>query len=104
MRQRYSVFGIAGFCLIAAGCSSGPQPPQPGTPAFLWSAAKTTYRSGDFLKANESLSQLANSDSEFAAKSQPWSIMISAGMARAYQDLARSEERRVGKECRSRWS
>src|ERR1039458_6210743 len=36
--------------LLAAGtsCSSGPQPPQPGTPAFFWAATNETYRAGDY--------------------------------------------------------
>jgi hypothetical protein len=83
-----SVSIAVGFVLIAAGCSSGPQPPQPGTPAFLWSAAKTTYAAGDFLKASDNLSQLVKSDSEFTARAEPWSMMISAGIAQAYMDLA----------------
>jgi hypothetical protein len=88
MRCMFSAFTVAGLSLIAAGCSSGPGPPQPGTPAFFWSAAKTTYGAGDFLRANDSLTQLAKSDNEFSARSQPWSIMISAGIAQAYMELA----------------
>jgi hypothetical protein len=81
-------FTAVGLSLIVAACNSGPQPPQPGTPAFLWSAARTTYEKGDFLKANDSLTQLAKSDSEFSARAQPWSIMISAGVTQAYGELA----------------
>jgi hypothetical protein len=83
-----SVSIVVGFILMAAGCNSGPQPPQPGTPAFLWSAAKTTYAAGDFLKASDNLSQLVKSDSEFTARAEPWSMTISAGIAQAYMDLA----------------
>jgi hypothetical protein len=88
MRRMLSVSLAAGFILIAAGCNSGPQPPQPGTPAFLWSAAKTTYAAGDFLKASDDLSQLVKSASEFTAPSEPWSMVVSAGIAQAYMDLA----------------
>lgn len=88
MRCTIGVFTVAGLSLIAPACSSGPQAPQQGTPAFLWSAAKTTYGAGDFLRANDNLTQLAKSDSEFSARSQPWSIMISAGIAQAYMELA----------------
>lgn len=78
---------VALLSLIAAGCSSGPQPPQPGTPAFYWAAAKSTYSSGDFLKASDNLSQL-NTSTEFGARTRPWSIVISAGLAKGYMDLA----------------
>ena len=52
--------------LVAAGtsCSSGPQLPQPGTPAFYWSAAKETYRAGDFVKTSENLQRILASEAE----------------------------------------
>jgi len=31
-------------------------------------------------------------------------LLADAGLPKAYDDFIRSEERRVGKECRSRWS
>ena len=68
MRSKFSVFTIVGACLIAAGCNSGPQPPQAGTPAFYWSAAKSTFAAGDYLKAADNLSQLAGSNSEFTLR------------------------------------
>src|SRR5689334_10966966 len=88
MRGAFGVFAIAGSSLIAISCSNAPQPPQPGTPAFYWAAAKTTYGSGDFVKASENLSQLIRTDSEFSARAQPILMVLSAGMARAYMDLA----------------
>lgn len=88
MRRIWSVSVTLGSALMIAGCSSGPQPPQAGTPAFYWSAAKTTFAAGDFLKAGDNLSQLASGSSEFATRSQPWSMMISAGVVRAYAELA----------------
>lgn len=91
MRRLYSVFAVVGFALIAAGCSSGPQPPQPGTPAFFMAAAKSTYAAGDFVKTSDNLSQLAGS-TEFGARTQPWSLVISAGLAKGYSDLAENFE------------
>lgn len=79
---------IAGLILFASGCSSGPKPLQPGTPEFIWAAAKSTYGSGDFLKAKDNLGQLAKGQSEFAARSQALSTVLSAGIAQAYIDLA----------------
>lgn len=79
---------IVSLILFASGCSSGPKPLQPGTPEFIWAAAKSTYASGDFLKAKDNLGQLAKGQTEFAARSQALSIVLSAGIAQAYIDLA----------------
>jgi hypothetical protein len=79
---------IGSLILFASGCSSGPKPLQPGTPEFIWAAAKSTYSSGDFVKAKDNLAQLAKGQTEFAARSQALSIVLSAGIAQAYIDLA----------------
>src|SRR5579859_5263367 len=91
MPRAFLAFAVAGFSLIAAGCSSGPRPPQPGTPAFYWAAARSTYTQGDFLKTSDNLSQL-NTSTEFGPRAQPWSIVIQAGLAKGYMDLAENFE------------
>jgi hypothetical protein len=78
--------------LLAVSCSKGPEPPKPGSPAFLWNAAKVSYESGDFVKANENLQQLVRSESEFTARARPWAIVMSAGMARGYAETADAYE------------
>ena len=77
---------------MCASCSSGPRPPEPGTPAFLWGAAKATYHSGDFRKASENLAQLIQTDNEFTARARPLSLVLSAGLAQGYFDMAESYE------------
>lgn len=91
--MRFSCFGLAVVTLsiFAAGCSSGPKPPQPGTPAFFLASAKSTYAAGDFIKTSDNLSQLAN-DAEFGARTEASSILISAGLAKGYADLAENYE------------
>lgn len=84
---RAFLFAVAAFSLLGAGCSSGPQPPQPGTPAFYWAAAKSTYAAGDFLKTSDNLSQLSTA-ADYGARTQPWAIVMSAGLAKGYMDLA----------------
>lgn len=87
MPRAFPVFAAAGLSLVAAGCNSGPQPPQPGTPAFYWAAARSTYAAGDFLKASDNLSQLSSS-ADYGARAQPWTMVMSAGLAKGYMDLA----------------
>jgi len=79
---------VVSVLFLAAGCSSGPTPPQPGTPEFLWSSAKTTYAAGDFLKADDNLAQLAKGTSDFAVRSRPLAIIVTSGIAKGYADLA----------------
>jgi hypothetical protein len=91
---------ITGACalllvgLVAAGtsCSSGPQPPQPGTPAFYWAAAKETYRAGDFVKTSENLQRILVSENEFSARARVWDAVISSGLAQGYMELAAAWE------------
>lgn len=89
-RWRDVAIALSTLGLLAAGtsCSSGPQAPQPGTPAFYWFAAKETYRAGDFLKTSENLQRILATESEFTARARAWDTVISAGMAQGYIELA----------------
>ena len=89
-RRRGVAIALSTMCLLAAGtsCSSGPQPPQPGTPAFFWAAARETYRAGDFTKTSEHLQRILASENEFSARARAWDTVISAGLAQAYIELA----------------
>ncbi len=88
MRRKCLIAAGLGILFIAAGCSSGPQPPEPGTPAFMWAAAKTAYGTGDYLKANDNLSQLGKGTSEFAARSRPLAVILTSAIATGYAELA----------------
>src|SRR5437868_2229127 len=74
--------------LAVTSCSTGPQPPQPGSPAFFWNAAKETYRAGDYLKTSENLQRILATDNEFTARARAWDTVISAGLTQAYMELA----------------
>jgi hypothetical protein len=79
---------ILGLLVVGTSCSSGPQPPQPGTPAFFWAAAKETWRAGDFLKTSENLQRIMATDNEYTARARAWDTAISAGITQAYIELA----------------
>jgi hypothetical protein len=76
------------FALMLAGCSSGPSAPEPGTPAFYWSAANDNFGQGDYAKTDEQLQHLTNSDNDFTARAIPWDLVINAGLANGYIQLA----------------
>ena len=79
---------IAVVSMLVLSCASGPRPPQPGTPAFYWGAANEMFRVGDYLKTNDNLSQITRSDNEFTVRAQPFELVVSAGLARGFNDLA----------------
>jgi hypothetical protein len=89
-RGRNVAIALAILALLAAGtsCSSGPQPLQPGTPAFYWAAAKETYRAGDYPKTSENLQRILAGENEFTARARAWDTVISGGVAQAYIELA----------------
>lgn len=91
---------VFGFLLIS--CSGGPKPPQPGTPAFYWAAAGEMYRAGDYIKTNENLGQITRTDNEFTARALPWEVVMSAGLAQAYSELADTYEAGARVAARSR--
>jgi hypothetical protein len=82
------VLSLVGLVAAGTSCSSGPQLPQPGTPAFYWSAAKETYRAGDFVKTSENLQRILASENEFSARARAWDAVICSGLARGYMELA----------------
>src|SRR5690349_3766786 len=88
MRTHLLLWGLVAGLLTATSCSSGPEPAKPGTPAFFWNAAKSTYHSGDFVKTDENLQQILQSENEFTAQARPWAIVMSAGLAQGYLDTA----------------
>jgi hypothetical protein len=82
---------LAGL-LAAASCSKGPEPPKPGSPAFFWNAARTTYHAGDFVKTSENLRQVLSSENEFTGRARPWAIVMAAGLTQGYAQTADAYE------------
>ena len=91
--QSQSFFaGALLLALAATSCSTGPAPPKPGTPAFNWAAAKENYRAGDFPKTDATLVDIIRTDNEFSARARAWDMVLSAGMAQGFSQLADSYE------------
>lgn len=78
--------------IVLTACSSGPQPPQPGTPAYHWAAAKDAYRLGDYQKVNSSLAAITRTENDFTARARAWEVINAAGVARAFVVLADTYE------------
>jgi len=85
--RRVTVWVLVAASLLLISCS-GNNAPQPGTPAFYWSAAKETYAAGDYQKTIENLSNILAGQNEYVARAQPWMLVLSSGMVQGYMDLA----------------
>ena len=79
------------LCALSA-CTSGPTPPEKGSPAWLWASAKETFGSGDWMKCAEHLGKLTSGSSEFAEKARPWELLVLGGMADGNIQLADAYE------------
>jgi hypothetical protein len=86
--RSFLIFAIVSGGLVVMSCSTGPAPPEIGTPAYYWSAAKETYAAGDYLKASEHLENLAKTENQYTARALPWDLILTSGMAKGYADLA----------------
>ncbi|MCZ2147039.1 MAG: hypothetical protein LC126_04620 [Bryobacterales bacterium] len=73
---------------LLSSCSSGPEPPAKGTPAFYWSAAKESFNAGDYTRTVDNLSKLTTSENEFRKHAQPWRLILLAGLVKGNTELA----------------
>ncbi len=81
-----AVWALVSANLILFSCSTS-NAPQPGTPAFYWSAAKETYNAGDYQKTIENLGNILSGQNEYVARAQPWMLVLTSGMSKGYMDL-----------------
>ena len=86
--RRRAAVAVLSLNLAVFSCSNAPGPPQKGTPAFYWSAAKETYAAGDYSKTIEHLEQLSSSENEYSIRARPWLLVMTSGIARGYMSLA----------------
>jgi hypothetical protein len=80
---------ILSLCL--AGCSGGTGSsagPKPGTLGHAWLSAKETYNRGEYLRSMEHLSRVAANESEYRENARAMLMLISAGAASGFQELA----------------
>ena len=87
-----SILTLVTVIAALSSCSSGPAPPEKGSPAWLWAAAKEAFDRGDWVKSTEHLGALTNGSSELAEKARPWELLVLGGMADGYTQLADAYE------------
>lgn len=80
------------LALVSVSCSTGPRPPEPGSPGFFWGAAQQTFKGGDILKTNDDLLEILQGQNDFTGRARVWQIALSAGMVKGADDLATAYE------------
>ena len=88
------LWGVMALGTVSTSCSTGP---APGTPAFLWNAAKQTYESGDFIKAHDNLQDIVQSENEYTSRARAWLMVLAAGLTQGHAELADAYEAGAGK-------
>jgi hypothetical protein len=91
LKRKHRVI-IAIPCLLLwlplTSCSTGPQKPKQGTPAFYWDAAKETLAKRDYLKTTEHLRRVIRTENEFTQRAAPFRLAVASGLAQGYLDIA----------------
>ena len=86
-RPFLAALACAGMAALT-GCSGARPTAAAGSPDFYWAAAGRSYAAGDYLKTLEQLDNLLKAPGSYQAKAIPWRIVVTAGLARGYADLA----------------
>lgn len=82
------LLGALALAMACVSCASGPKPPEPGTAAFFWGSAQESYRAGDLTRTDEQLQKILGTDNEFVPRARVWDMVISAGLAQGYAEMA----------------
>ena len=89
-RSKGTVLGVLGLVSAAwlSSCSSQTASSRMGTPDWYWSAAREQFAAGDFVKTQEHLEKLLDTSNPFKERAAVWHLVLLAGMAEGYRDLA----------------
>ena len=91
MQTKYVPFHatILGCLLLLSACSGGGSGgPVQGSPEWLWLAAQENFAAADYVKTQEHLDKLADTESEWQKRAAVWRIVVLSGLSRAYRELS----------------
>src|SRR5215813_9236067 len=77
---------IVASAALLTSCAK-PKATTGGAAEFSWSAARTTYAAGDYLRTADNLEQVLDAGDELAVRATPWYLVVTSGIARGYIDL-----------------
>jgi hypothetical protein len=87
-----ALFALISLSLLLVACSTGPTPPQKGTPEFYWQAARETFTTADYLKTADHLDALGKTENQYTSKAHSWRLVLTSGMTKAFMELADNYE------------
>lgn len=94
MRAVSALLGAIGAACLFTACSGGDSNAvQFGTPAWYWQAAQDTFKTGDFGKTDEHLSELVKGDSEWKQRAAVWKVVLLSGLIRGNMELVEACKR-----------
>lgn len=80
---------ILGCLLLFSACSGGgSRGPAQGSPEWLWLAARENFDAADYIKTQEHLDKLADTESEWQKRAAVWRIVVLSGLSRSYRELS----------------
>jgi hypothetical protein len=80
---------VAALFLLLPACG-GPSGPAQGSPEWLYSAARESFRGGDIDKTQVHLGKLEDQESPFQARAAAWDLLIKNGRLLGYEELVES--------------
>jgi len=84
----YTRAGLVLVCCGLLACSGGDSGgPRLGTPEWYWAAAQETFEAADYVKTQEHLEHVVNSDLDVKQQAAVWRTLVLAGLARGYMEL-----------------
>ena len=88
-RAASAFLGALGAAYLFTACSGGDSNAiQFGTPAWYWQAAQDTFKTGDFAKTDQHLSELLKGDNEWKQRAAAWQVVLLTGLVRGNADMA----------------
>src|SRR5207244_3346030 len=68
--------------------SCGPKGPAPGSPEWLYQAAKDAFQNGDVVKTQEHLEKLqAQPGNPFQGRAAAWDLLVKSGRLLGHEEL-----------------
>ena len=88
LRQAGAVFTVLFSLILLTSCEKGPEGPAKGSPEWHFQAAKSSFRTGEWDKAEESLEKVEDvAGSPFFARASAWHMVLETGRLLGHGEL-----------------